>query len=129
MVYLFCLSLDIDFMVYQDKVKKDIFTENSFHNYSYLYKIIKQEDLLGEMIEIYNKPTFLYNLNDQPINKLLNFNENLLHNVLWLVVVYVLDNVLLLIGLSFTILLILQPNHLSTSIRWLFNVNNQDYYN
>ena len=49
MVYLFCLSLDIDFMVYQDKVKKDIFTENSFHNYNYLYKIIKENELLDEL--------------------------------------------------------------------------------
>ena len=69
MLYLFCLFCDTEYLA-DNEIN---YSENNIFNYSYLYKIIKQEDLLGEMIEIYNKPTFLYNLNDQPINKLLNF--------------------------------------------------------
>ena len=64
MVYLFCLSIDIIYI--PQEISK--FTGNNFYNFNYIYKIIKENDLLDEIILFYNEPTFLYN----------NYNHNIL---------------------------------------------------
>ena len=64
MVYLFALSIDIRYI--PQEISK--FTENNFYNFNYIYKIIKENDLLDEIILFYNEPTFLYN----------NYNHNIL---------------------------------------------------
>ena len=72
MIYLFCVSNDIKYLNSQSN-----YTEYNLINYSYLYKIINDNNMLDELIQFYpHKDTFLLSTKKPIIDYLLDFKAS-----------------------------------------------------
>ena len=71
MIYLFCMSNDIKYI----PNTFNMYNKDDFYNIQYIYRLIKDNNLLDEMVEFYPDPekTFLLNQNKLLIDKLLDY--------------------------------------------------------
>ena len=69
MIYLFCLSNDTRYL----PTKNGKFVKENLYNLQYIHKLIKDAELLDELINIYPHTTFLLHSNKLLIDQLLNF--------------------------------------------------------
>ena len=67
LIYLLCKSNDIKFM------DKNI---NNFNNNTYIYKIIRDNNLVNDLLEFYPSDTFLLNTNTSFVDKILNLESD-----------------------------------------------------
>jgi hypothetical protein len=89
MIYLFCLSNDTDIIA-----KSNLYySENNLVNNAYLYKIIKDSSFLDEIVDFYNKDTFLLSKSKPIIDKLLNFKNTGIINKLTILTEYKYENI------------------------------------
>ena len=69
MIYLFCVTNDTKFT----PISNDKFNESNFHNLKYINRLIKDNNLLDEIIKFYPSTTFIFNPDKLQIDKLLDY--------------------------------------------------------